>query len=43
MAELPEDSPYRRTVYRSFWSVMRELWNDPARRESRLEQPAQAA
>jgi fatty acid desaturase len=31
MAELPADSPYRRTVYPSFWAVMRELWNDPAR------------
>jgi fatty acid desaturase len=31
MAELPADSPYRRTVYPSFWAAMRELWNDPAR------------
>jgi fatty acid desaturase len=28
MAELPADSPYRRTVYRSFASVVRQLWND---------------
>jgi fatty acid desaturase len=34
MAELPVDSPYRRTVYPSFWAVMRELWNDPARQET---------
>jgi fatty acid desaturase len=32
MAELPADSPYRRSVYPSFWSVMHELWHDPARR-----------
>jgi fatty acid desaturase len=31
MAELPADSPYRRSVYPSFWAAMRELWNDPAR------------
>jgi len=31
MAELPADSPYRRSVYPSFWSVMRELWHVPAR------------
>jgi fatty acid desaturase len=34
MAELPVDSPYRRTVYPSFWAVMRELWNDPSRQET---------
>ena len=43
MAALPADSPYRRTVYRSFWSVIHELWNDPARRENRFEQQAEAA
>ncbi len=31
MAELPANSPYRRSVYPSFWSAMRELWHDPAR------------
>jgi fatty acid desaturase len=43
MAELPADSPYRRTVYGSFWSVIHELWNDPSRRENRFEQQAEAA
>jgi fatty acid desaturase len=28
MAELPADSPYRRTVYRNFASVVRQLLND---------------
>jgi len=28
MAELPADSPYRRTVYRNFASVVRQLWSD---------------
>jgi fatty acid desaturase len=28
MAELPMDSPYRRTVHPSFASVVRQLWND---------------
>jgi fatty acid desaturase len=28
MAELPEDSPYRATVYPNVRSVLRELWND---------------
>lgn len=43
MAELPADSPYRRTVYRSFWSVMREFWNDPARSEKEVIREARAA
>jgi fatty acid desaturase len=33
MARLPEDSPYRRTVFPSFASVVRQLWRDA--RESR--------
>ncbi len=33
MAQLPADSPYRQTVYPTYWSVLRELWNDPARTE----------
>ncbi|HEX6962814.1 MAG TPA: fatty acid desaturase [Lacipirellula sp.] len=28
MAELPADSPYRQTVYPSFFSVVRQLWRD---------------
>jgi fatty acid desaturase len=31
MAELPADSPYRRTVYPSFGSVLRQLWQDARR------------
>ncbi len=27
MAKLPADSPYRGTVYPSYWSVIRELWS----------------
>ncbi len=30
MAQLPANSPYRQTVYSSYWSVLRELWNDAA-------------
>jgi fatty acid desaturase len=39
MRELPADSPYRRTVYPSFASVVRELWNDArkSRRPGRME------
>ena len=39
MAQLPADSPYRRTVYPTFWAVMRELWND---RSARQPAPRQA-
>jgi fatty acid desaturase len=34
MAELPADSPYRRTVYPSFGAVVRQLWSDA--REARI-------
>ncbi|HEV3418206.1 MAG TPA: fatty acid desaturase [Pirellulales bacterium] len=43
MAELPADSPYRRTVYPSFWAVMHELWTDRGREKSRVEPSAEAA
>jgi fatty acid desaturase len=36
MAQLPADSPYRRTVYPSFSAAVRQLWND-AREERRRE------
>ena len=42
MAQLPPDSPYHRTVYSSYWSVLRELWNDPQRNEH-AERRAEAA
>ncbi len=42
MAQLPSDSVYRQTVYPSYWSVMRELWNDP-RRKRIANQRAKAA
>jgi fatty acid desaturase len=28
MAQLPADSPYRKTVYSSYWAVLKELWAD---------------
>jgi fatty acid desaturase len=31
MAQLPADSPYRDTVYPSYWAVLRELWADARR------------
>jgi hypothetical protein len=34
---LPADSPYRKTVYPTFWAVMRDLWNDRSQRESARE------
>jgi hypothetical protein len=37
MAELPEDSPYRNTVYPGFWSVVRDVVRN-ARRVSQLRQ-----
>ena len=43
MAELPPDSPYRDSVYRSFWAVMRELWSDRAGRIIAREEVAQVA
>jgi fatty acid desaturase len=38
MAELPAGSLYSQTVYPSYWSVVRELWNDANRaaREARV-------
>ncbi len=33
MAQLPADSPYRLTVYPTFWAVMRALWTDRSVRE----------
>ena len=37
MAELPSDSPYRRTVFPNTWAALRCLWNDfRAARRSRL-------
>ena len=44
MAQLPADSPYRKTVYPTFWAVMRDLWNDRSQRESaRQPETVQAA
>jgi fatty acid desaturase len=43
MAELPADSPYRRTVYPSFAAVLRQLWNDARegrKRESTISRQA---
>jgi fatty acid desaturase len=42
MAKLPADSPYRRTVYASYWTVVRELWTD-ARNSQSEKFPAVAA
>jgi fatty acid desaturase len=39
MAQLPADSPYRQTVYTSFWAVVRELLDD-VKAASRQHTPA---
>jgi len=43
MAQLPADSPYRQTVYPSYWSVIRELRSDPARKGPTAELAAASA
>jgi fatty acid desaturase len=47
MAELPADSPYRETVYPSYWAVIKELWADTrkaaADHRSAIEPPGSAA
>jgi fatty acid desaturase len=44
MAELPADSPYRKTVFPSFWAVLHALWTDRSERElSDKPQTVQAA
>jgi fatty acid desaturase len=35
MTQLPADSPYRDTVYPSYWAVLRELWADTQAARSR--------
>jgi fatty acid desaturase len=43
MAQLPADSPYRQTVFPSFASVVRELWNDARKGTRRAQRAPKAA
>jgi fatty acid desaturase len=38
MQELPADSPYHRTVYKSFTAVVRELWHDVREQRQSVQQ-----